>query len=110
MTKKLNWSGFSRQERMEVIDEVEELVRQSNGWITDHQMFSNHSINFIIEIPLGKTQDLYRKLEGLLRMDDLKAHDNPQDQTGEDESKVFIHVHFLHEKGDLKIEIPHVPG
>lgn len=95
---------------MEVIDEIEELVRGSDGWITDHQMFSNYSINFVIEIPLGRTKDLYQKLGGLLTMDVLKEQDNPGDLEGEEESKVFLHVHFIHEKRDLKIEIPQVPG
>ncbi|MBK7407607.1 MAG: hypothetical protein IPL49_14885 [Saprospirales bacterium] len=110
MTKKFNWSGFTKQERMEVIDEIEELVRGSGGWITDHQMFSNFSINITIEIPLENAKVLYLKLEKLLRMDLLKDHDDPFTLTGEEESKVFLHVHFIHEKPDLKMEIPEVPG
>ena len=103
--KKLYWEGVSHKERTTGISEIEQVVNK-HGFLLDFKMFSDISISMIIELPERKVDQLYTDLETYMAMDPFEkiGSENTRDCT------VLFNVVFAKGSGDLKIEVPSVPG
>lgn len=98
-------TGYSDQQRLTAIPEIEQIISR-HGFITDFKMFSDISLSIVIEIPENQVAALYEELKTRIRLDDSPAL--PSDARRE--CTVYLNVTFTKGSGDLKQEVPNVPG
>jgi len=108
MQKKVHWQGFSGEERNKVIAKIKDVVSAHGGGITDFKMFSDLDLNLSIEIEEDRIIELHHALKEILDVSDSDLEDINNESKNED--IVFLHISFSKGKGELKIEIPEVPG
>lgn len=101
----LFWTGYSNDERMVAIRAIESIVN-TYGFIIDFKQFSDISISITIEVAEANIDILYAELKKHLKLDDFEAIHASSDT----ERTVYLNVTFAKGSGDLKIEIPAVPG
>lgn len=99
------WKGYTHKDRNIAIYEIENLVNKY-GSITDFHMFSDMEINLTIEIEEQKINKLYVELRDYLDLDNI-GDLNPASTT---ERSVSLNITFLKSSGNLRIEVPNVPG
>ncbi|MDD4587255.1 MAG: hypothetical protein PHC60_02525 [Heliobacteriaceae bacterium] len=115
MARFIRINGFTRSDRHTIIGQLNQAISKSGGWILDFKMFSNKSINILLEIPVRNVRRLHQCLleinihltpqsEELLRDTDLQ-----QKKLGNE--SVFdlvgtLQVTFVHNEPDLVIEVP----
>jgi hypothetical protein len=103
--KRFYWTGISHDERIKAISETTYIV-DKYGIISTSNRFSDLSFNLMIEIEECKVNDLYINLKEILFMEDMESYltDSRTDCV------VFLSITFTKSTGDLKIEVPNVPG
>ena len=101
----LFWSGYSKQERHEAINTLQAIVSKY-GSITDFKPFSDVQITLVIETEASKIEALYEALNQTIGMDDY----DPGMALLRNEITLFLTVSFAKGTGNLRIEIPAVPG
>jgi len=99
------WEGYCNSGRIIAINEIEKII-STYGFILDFKQFSDISIAITIELEEANIQKLYFGLKNYLRLKDFETADS----TSKAERIVFLHVTFTKGTGDLRIEIPAVPG
>jgi hypothetical protein len=99
------WVGYSNYERSQSIIDIERIIN-SLGYITDFKHYSDLAISITIEIEEHKIDILYKKLKNSIMMDAFDCLNSIADT----ERTIFLNVSFLTGHGDLKIEVPAVPG
>lgn len=99
------WKAYCNKERHVAIHQIENIVNQY-GFITDFHMFSDMEINLKIEIAENKIVRLYEALNEY--METGKYTDNGTQSTTE--RLIMLNITFTRSTGNLKIEIPNVPG
>ncbi len=99
------WSGYSHKDRIAAVSEIEMVINQY-GNITDFKQFSDVSIALQVEIRESRLNDLYHALEKTMGMNEHKD----LAVATEVERVLFLHVSFSTGKGELRIEVPLVPG
>lgn len=101
----LFWVGYSNMERHAAIDEIKKLVSKY-GDIVDVHLFSDISLNMTIEIEECNVDKLYDELTpivGLQKVDYLNSMSTR-------ERTVYFNITFAKGTGNLKVEVPSVPG
>lgn len=101
----LYWKGFCNKDRNTGIYEVERIVNK-HGYIIDFQMFSDLEINLKIEIEEQHIGSLYDDLSGCLTLNELQNSSS----TSRDDRLILLNITFTQATGNLKIEVPAVPG
>lgn len=101
----IHWKGFSNRDRNEAIYEIERIVSQ-HGFITDHHMFSDMELTLKIEIAELNIQKLYMDLKSYLTMDN---YGNLASES-KTERSILLNITFVKSTGNLRIEVPAVPG
>ncbi len=98
------WSAIGHGERIQVIQSCEKIISEY-GYILEFKQFSDLGLSLHIEIDSNKIQSLYQALKPALRLDafDFK-------EVNEKTSTVYINISFADGHGDLKTEVPAVPG
>ena len=76
------------------------------GYILNFQRFSDLSLGLLIETGATRLSELYAELQAVMDMEGLEAV--PADSSGD--CVVFLNVTFTHGRGQLRIEVPNVPG
>lgn len=99
------WTGYSKKERIAVISEIEKIVN-TYGFITDFKQFSDISLSLTIEIEDIKIMELYSALSKNISLDEYKI--SPLEPNNE--CVIFLNLTFIKGKGNMKHEIPNVPG
>jgi len=108
MHQKLNWQAYSTRNRNEIIEEVKEVISASDGYITSFNMFSDLALNPSIEIEENGIQVLHKALSRILTVSDFDEKDiNVESRK---EWLIFMNISFGAGKGDLRRNIPAVPG
>jgi hypothetical protein len=110
----LRLDGFTRAERLGMIDRVSEAINQSSAWITDFHQYSNLLICINFQVPIGNLA----KLAITLQSTGLQLSPASLDQLmpaegltlGEPELMGTLQITFIHNEPDLRREIPAVPG
>ena len=105
MLPNIFWSGFTNQERATAILELEKIINQF-GFIIDFKPFSDISISLVIEAEESHVNHLYDALIGYLHMKDFDRLHSASSQ----ERTIYLSVTFSKAMGNLKNEIPAVPG
>lgn len=98
-------TGYSNDERHKAINEIQSLV-SDYGDIIDFKFFSDIALSMVIEIKEFKIDKLYddlcKKL-GMTRFEYLNSK-------SEKERTIYLNITFNTGTGNLKIEVPSVPG
>ena len=105
MNKNIYWKGFCSKDRNVAIYEIENIVNKY-GFITDFRMSSDIEIGIKIEIEEQYICNLYDDLQNYLSIDGYEDL-NLQSKK---ERLIFFNITFLKGTGNLKIEVPAVPG
>ena len=103
--KTIFWTGYSHEDRFVAIKAIETIVNDY-GFITDFKQFSDISISIKIELEAQKIDDLYDSLSSYLTLKESEKIN----ATSKQEYIVFLNVTFTKSSGNLRIEVPNVPG
>lgn len=99
------WTGFSDDERHSAINEIQSVISKY-GDLVDVHFFSDISLTMTIEIEEFKIDKLYdelTKIIGVQKPEYLNSISNKK-------RTVYINITFAKGTGNLKIEVPSVPG
>jgi hypothetical protein len=99
------WTGFSNGQRHEVICEIQNIVSRY-GAIVDFKQFSDISLSLCIEIEELKIDSLRAELNQILGLDQSEAFNSESKK----ERTIYLNITFNKGSGNLKIEVPAVPG
>lgn len=99
------WTGFSDSERHSIIDQVQNTVSKY-GYIVDFTLFSDISLSITIEIEELRIDKLYEDLKNIIGIQEFASLNS----TSAKERIVYLHITFTKGTGNLKIEVPAVPG
>ena len=108
VVNKLNWQAFSNQERNKAIEELKRIIFKNDGYIINFNLFSDLALSLTIEIEENKILELYKELVRVIKISESKPENIDNDS--EKEWWVLINLSFSKGKGNLKVEIPSVPG
>jgi hypothetical protein len=99
------WKAYSNDERHSAIDKIQSVVSKY-GDIIEFKFFSDISITLIIEIIESKIGKLNDELRDILTIDKYDYYDS----TSQIERTIYLNITFTKGTGNLKIEVPSVPG
>ena len=99
------WTAYSNDERHTVINKIKNVV-SNYGDIVDFKFFSDLSITMVIEIKELIVDKLYDELRDNIDIDKFKYLNS----TFQKERIIFFNITFNKGTGNLKIEVPSVPG
>lgn len=103
--KNIFWTGYSSEERHSAINKVQCVVSKY-GAIVDIHLFSDISISMTIEIEEFKIDKLYNELTltiGLQKPEYLNSNSKK-------ERTIYLNITFVKGTGNLRNEVPSVPG
>ncbi len=103
--KNIFWTGFCNQERTAAISDLEKLVNHY-GYITDFKLFSDISIAITIELQELNIDKLYNALKKYISLNDAESVNSVSSA----ERVIYLNITFMKGTGNLKIDIPAVPG
>jgi hypothetical protein len=103
--KQLFWSGVSNNARLSAMEDINQIIGR-NGFILDFHRFSDLSISLRIEIQACKLYKLLNELKVVLNMGDSEAEKSDSDL----DCQVMLSISFAAGSGDLRIEVPAIPG
>ena len=99
------WTGFSESDWLSVIDKIRRVV-SVYGSIVDVRLFSDISLNMTIEIEELKIDKLYEDLTHVITLQ-KPAYLN---SISKRERTIYLNITFTKGTGNLRIEVPSVPG
>jgi len=108
MQQKLNWSAYTHQERLAIIEKVKNTISNNGGSILHFNMFSDLALSLTIEVEENHIVQLHERLSKLLTVSELADKKFRVDTARE--WIVFMNISFGNGKGEMKIEVPAVPG
>ncbi|PTX18270.1 hypothetical protein C8N40_10669 [Pontibacter mucosus] len=108
MIRKLNWQVFTEQDRNKAIEELKGKILSNGGYIINSTFFSDLALSLTIEIQENDILKLYASIQESMTISE-PGFDNLIVNAGK-EWWIFINVTFRQGKGDLKIDVPNVPG
>lgn len=101
----MNWKGFCQEERNKAIFDIEQTVSQF-GYIIDFHRYTDMELCLKIELPGKNVPALHQALKARLMLDTLPEGCFESDK----EQNLFITITFAVGTGNMKIEVPAVPG
>ncbi len=99
------WTGFSNDERHTAINKVNSLISKY-GDIVDFHLFSDISLSMTIEIEEYKIDKLYDELTEIIGIQKTECLNS----ISKKERTIYLNLTFADGTGNLKIEVPSVPG
>jgi len=99
------WTGFSNDERHAAITKIQQVV-STYGDIIDVHLFSDLSLSMTIEIEEFKVDKLYDELTREISMQKWESLNS----ISKKERTLYLSITFTKGKGNLKIDVPAVPG
>ena len=103
--QKYYWSGYCHETRVVAIDKIASIIN-NYGLLLSANQFSDLDIGFTIEIASIKVRELYSALSSYIGL--AEPGEVTFESTGE--ITIMLNVSFTNGKGNLKIEVPAVPG
>ena len=87
---------------------MKEVISGSDGYILNFHMFSDLALSLSIEIPGNSIYQLHKALSTILNVSEF----DPKDirPASKKEWLIFVNISFGGGTGDLKKEVPAVPG
>ncbi len=108
MLKKFNWQAYTNRDRLQIIEQTKEIIALNDGYIINFNMFSDLAINISIGIEERRVDDLYDALSNIIVLSEFDAQEGVRNSIRE--CLILINISFSHGKGELKKDIPAVPG
>ena len=99
------WTAYSNDERHSAIDKIQSVVSKY-GDIIEFKFFSDISITLIIEIIESKIGKLNDELHDIIAIDKYDHYN----LTSQNERIIYLNITFTKGTGNLKIEVPSIPG
>jgi hypothetical protein len=99
------WTAYSNDERHSAIDKIQSVVSKY-GDIIEFKFFSDISITLIIEIMESKIGKLNNELHDILTIDKYDHYN----LTSQNERTIYLNITLTKGTGNLKTEVPSVPG
>jgi len=99
------WTGYSSDERHSAINTIQGIVSKYAD-VVDFKFFSDISLSMKIEIEEFKIDKLYDELSHNLGMDKFEYLNS----IAKKERTIYLNITFNKGTGNLKIEVPSVPG
>jgi hypothetical protein len=99
------WTGFSDNERHSAINKIQSVVSKY-GDVVDVHFFSDISLSMTIEIEELKIDKLYDELTKIMGVQKSEFLNS----ISKKERTIYLNITFSKGKGDLRIEVPSVPG
>jgi hypothetical protein len=99
------WTGFSDDERHSAINKIQDVISKY-GYVVDFHLFSDISISMTIGIEEFKIDILYDELTTIIGIQKFEYLNS----NSKEERKVYLNITFSKGTGNLKIEVPSVPG
>ena len=103
--KNIFWTAYTHQDRHLAINALTEMIN-SHGYIVDFKPLSDISLTFVIEIAESKINDLFNILKDNISIDSFE----PLNSDSERERVIYLNITFSKGIGDLRIEVPAIPG
>ena len=103
--KSIFWTGYTNQDRNLAITHLTGIIN-SYGYIVDFKQLSDISLTFVIEIAESKIDTLFHVLEDSISIDRFELLNS----TSAIERVIYLNITFTKGTGDLKIEVPAIPG
>ncbi len=97
--------AHTRNDRLNSVHVIEELISACGGVIIDFHQFSNISLNLNCEIVADVISGL---VESMTLSGFVVTKHTQRTSTGSDQG--FIVITFVHQEPDLRIVVPAVPG
>lgn len=101
MKKAMHWTAYTGQTRFSTLQNIEEIINH-HGMILDFKEFSDLSMGLQIEVNPGETDRMHEELTKILDFDE-PIETNPG-------VLVYLNLNFSDGTGNMKNEIPAVPG
>ena len=105
---KLNWQIFSNQNRNKSIEDLKRIINKHDGYIINFNIFSDIAISLMIEIEEYNILQLYEEIEEILTFSETKPKNINTNSTKT--WWILMNLSFIQGTGDIKIDIPNVPG
>jgi hypothetical protein len=99
------WKAYCNTERNQAITEIQAIISQY-GCIVDFQQFSDIALSIRIELEELNVNTLFSALQTYMALDSFENLDSVSSR----ERQVFLHITFIKGTGNVKNEIPAVPG
>lgn len=99
------WTAYTDKDRHAAISQIQSVVAQY-GDLVDIRLFSDISINMTIEIEECKIDKLYEALAIIIAIDKSDLMNSISIK----ERIIYLNISFSKATGDLKQEVPSVPG
>lgn len=116
----LQLEGATRLDRHEMISRVRDAIQKGGGYILDFHMFSNKAISISFEVSAGNVEKLYSSLKETdlqlfqesreLLIDRCKLLEQLDERARAADVIGGLHITFVHNEPDLRIECPPIPG
>ena len=103
--KNIFWTGYTHQDRNMAISALKEIINL-HGWIVDFKPLSDISLTFVIEIAESKIDSLFNMLKDNIVIGSFELLNS----NSERERVIYLNITFTKGTGDLKIEVPAIPG
>lgn len=103
--KNIFWAGFSNDERFAAINKIQRVVSKF-GDIVDIHLFSDISLSMTIEMQEFKIDKCYDELDKIIGLQKPEYLNS----TSKNERTIYLSISFAKGTGNLKIEVPSVPG
>lgn len=105
---KINWHASTMKDRMKIIEEIKSSISKNDGYIINFNMFSDLVLSLSIEIEEDKISGLYQGLSKIISISEQEPDNlNPNSRS---DWWVLMNISFGRGKGNLRTEIPNVPG
>ena len=99
------WTGFSDDERHSAINKIQNTISKY-GDIVDFRLFSDISLSMVIEIKEFSIDKLHDELKKIIGVQEFKKLNSISTK----ERTIYLNISFSKGTGNLKIEVPAVPG
>lgn len=103
--KRIYWSGICSNDRLACISRIQECIVKY-GFITDYKFFSDLSAGIVIQILESHVRPLYEDLTQIINL----SASMDQVSDSESECEILFNITFSTGTGNLRIEVPAVPG
>lgn len=108
-------SGVTRQNRHQVMADINDAISAAGGWVSNHSLFSNIAATVHFALSPGRFTTLSQRIAEIgVRLDEESIAlletlpDTPP--LPEDEINASLNITFIHDEPDLSREVPAVPG
>ncbi|CCH52847.1 hypothetical protein BN8_01881 [Fibrisoma limi BUZ 3] len=103
--KRFYWVGYCEEDRLKATPQIARVINK-HGALINTNFFSDLATSFVIEVPADQIQALYAGLQEYMQLENI----GPLPASGPYECTVLLNLSFAKGSGNLKVEVPSVPG